>query len=169
MCSVIQSCPTLCDPVNCSQPGSSVHGDSPGKHTEVDYYALLQGIFPTQGLDLGLPHYRKILYCLSHRETHLMFPLSSVAQSCLTICNPVDCSTPGFPVHNQLLELAQTHVHQISDVIQQSHPLSSPSFPTFNLSQRQDLLNDSVLPIKWPLQLQLQHQSFQWIFRTDFL
>ena len=64
---------------------------------------------------------------------------SSVAQSCLTLCNPMDCSVPGFPVHHQLPELAQTHVHQVSDAIQPSHPLSSPSPPAFNLSQHQDL------------------------------
>ena len=66
--------------------------------------------------------------------------LSSVAQSCLTLCDPIDCSTPGFPVHHQLLELAQTHVHRVGDVIQPSHPLSSPSPPAFNLSQHQGLL-----------------------------
>ena len=62
---------------------------------------------------------------------------SSVAQSCLTLCDPMDCSMPGFPVHHQLPELAQTHVHRVSDVIQPSCPLSSPSPPTFNLSQNQ--------------------------------
>ena len=62
----------------------------------------------------------------------------SVAQSCLTLCEPLNCSTPGFPVHHQLPELAQTHAHQISDAIQPSHPLSSPS-PAFNLSQHQGL------------------------------
>ena len=64
---------------------------------------------------------------------------SSVAQSCLTLCDPMDCSTPGFPVHHQLPELAQTHVHCIGDAIQLSHPLSSPSPPAFNLSQHQSL------------------------------
>ena len=63
----------------------------------------------------------------------------SVAQSCLTLCDPTDCSTSGFPVHHQLLELTQTHVHWVSDVIQPSHPLLSPSPPAFNLSQHQDL------------------------------
>ena len=63
--------------------------------------------------------------------------ISSVAQSCLTLCDPMDCSTPGFPVHHQLLELAQTHVHHIGDTIQPSHPLSSPSPPALNLSQHQ--------------------------------
>ena len=64
---------------------------------------------------------------------------SSVAQSCLTLCDPIDCSTSGFPVHHQLPELIQTHVHQVSDVIHSSHPLSSPSPPAFNLSQHQGL------------------------------
>ena len=64
---------------------------------------------------------------------------SSVAQSWLTLCNPMDCSTPGFPVHHQLPELTQTHVHQVSDAIQPSHPLSSPSPPAFNISQHQSL------------------------------
>ena len=64
--------------------------------------------------------------------------VSSVAQSCPTLCNPMDCSTPGFCVHHQLPELAHTHVHQVSDAIQPSHPLSSPS-PAFSLSQHQGL------------------------------
>ena len=64
---------------------------------------------------------------------------SRIAQLCLTLCNPVDCSTPGFPVHHQLPELTQTHVHWVGDAIQSSHPLSSPSPPVFNLSQHQDL------------------------------
>ena len=64
---VTQSCPTLCNPMDCSPPGSSVHGDSPGKRTGVDGHALLQGIFPTQGLNPGLPHCRRILYQLGHQ------------------------------------------------------------------------------------------------------
>ena len=64
---------------------------------------------------------------------------SSVSQLCRTLFNPMDCSTPGCPVHHQLLELAQTQVHQVSDVIQPSHPLLSPSPPAFNLSQHQGL------------------------------
>ena len=59
----------------------------------------------------------------------------SVTQSCLSLCDPMDCSMQGFPAHHQLLELAQTHVHRVSDAIQPSHPLSSPSPPAFNLSQ----------------------------------
>ena len=64
---------------------------------------------------------------------------SSVTQSCPTLCNPMDGSMPGFPVHRQLPELAQTHVHQVHDAIQPYHPLSSPSPPAFNLSQHQGL------------------------------
>ena len=67
LCLVTQSCPTLCNPMDCSPPGSSVHGDSPGKNTRVGCHALLQGIFPTQGLNPGLPHYSRILYHLSHQ------------------------------------------------------------------------------------------------------
>ena len=96
---------------------------------------------------------------------------SSIAQSCLTLCNPMDCSTPGFPVHHQLRELAQTHVRQVGDAIQPSHPLSSPSPPAFNLSQHHGLLQgvSSSHQMAKVLEFQLQHQSFHWIFRTDFL
>ena len=66
-----------------------------------------------------------------------MNQFSSVAQLCLTLCNLMNNSTPGLPVHHQLPEFTQTHVHYIGDVIQPSHPLSSPSPPTFNLTQYQ--------------------------------
>ena len=71
-------------------------------------------------------------------------------QSCPTLCNPMDCSTPGLPVHHQLSEFTQTHVHWVSDAIQPSHPLSSPSPPTFNLSQHQGIFKCSALCIRWP-------------------
>ena len=96
---------------------------------------------------------------------------SSVAQSCPTLCNPMDCSTPGFPVHHQLPEFTQTHVHWVDDAIQPSHPLLSPSPPAFNLSQHQGLFLgvSSSHQMAKVLVLQLQHQSFQRIFSTDFL
>ena len=75
---------------------------------------------------------------------------SSVAEPCPTLCNPMDCSRPGFPVHHQLPELAQTHVHQLGDIIQPSHPPSSPSPPALNLSQHQVSPNKSVPCIRWP-------------------
>ena len=88
----------------------------------------------------------------------------------LTLCDPMDYSTPGFPVLHHLLEFAQTHVHRVGDAIQPSHPLSSPS-PAFSLSRHQGLFQwvSSSHQVAEVLELQLQHQSFQWIFRTDFL
>ena len=96
---------------------------------------------------------------------------SSVAQLCPTLCNPMDYSTPGLPGHHQLLEVTQTHVHWVGDDIKPSHPLSSPSPPTFNISKHQSLfpLVSSSYQVAKVLEFQLQHQSFQWIFRTDFL
>ena len=96
---------------------------------------------------------------------------SSVLQSCLTLCNPMDRSTPDLPVHHQLPEFAKTHVHWASDAIQPSHPLSSSFPPTFNLSQHDGLFKwvTSSQHVAKVLEFQLQHQSFQWIFRTDFL
>ena len=83
----------------------------------------------------------------------------------------MDCSTPGFPVYHQPLEIAQTHVHWVSDAIQPSHPLSSPSPPAFTLSQHQGLfqLVSSLHQVSKVLELQLQHLPCQWIFRIDFL
>ena len=74
----------------------------------------------------------------------------SVTQSCLTLCDPMDCSTPVFPVHHQLLEPTQTQVHQVGDVIQPSHPLSSPFLPPSIFSSIRVLSNESVLSIRWP-------------------
>ena len=95
---------------------------------------------------------------------------SSVSQSCLTLCNLMDCCMPGFPVHHQLQDPTQTHVHCIGDAIQPSHPLSSPS-PTFTLSQHQGLFqwvgfSHQVAKV---LEFQLQHLSFQLIsFRINW-
>ena len=72
--------------------------------------------------------------------SHLSVQVSSIAQSCPTLCNPMNCSTPGLPVHHQLPEFTQTHVHRVGDAIQPSHPLSSPSPPASNPSQHQSLL-----------------------------
>ena len=71
---------------------------------------------------------------------YFQIQFSSVTQSCPTLCNPMDCSMPGLPVHHQLPEFTQTHAHQIGDAIQPSHPLSPPSPPAFNLSQHQGLI-----------------------------
>ena len=185
------------------QPTRLLHSwDSPGKNTGVGCHFLLQGIFPTQGSNPGLPHCRQTLYRLSHKgsqpsyqeillvlcskpvqnlalspllhhsksshghfavlwkdpqpglsaSTLALLPtarksllnlqsvqFSSVAQSCPTLCDPMNCSTPGLPVHHQLPEFTQTHVHRVGDAIQLSHPLSSPSPPAPNPSQHQSL------------------------------
>ena len=94
----------------------------------------------------------------------------SVAKLCLTLCDPKDCSTPGFTVLHHLPECAQTHVHGVSDAIQPFHPLLPPSF-AFNLSQHQCLFQSvgSSHQVTKVLELQLQHQYFQRIFRIDFL
>ena len=83
----------------------------------------------------------------------------------------MNCSTPGLPVHHQLLEFTQTHVHWVIDAIQPSHPLLSPSPPAFNLCQHQGLFQwvSSSHQVTKVLEFQLQHQSSQCIFRTDFL
>ena len=96
---------------------------------------------------------------------------SSVAQSCLTLCDPMNCSTPGLLVHHQLPESTQTHVHRVNDAIQPSHPLSSPSPPALNLSQHQGLFQwvSSSYQVAKVLEFQLQHQSFQRTPRTDLL
>ena len=92
-----------------------------------------------------------------------------VTQSCPTLCDPMDCSTPGFPVLHHLPELAQTYVHRVSNANKPFHPLSSPSPPTFNLSQHQGFFKwvSSSQQVARILEFQLQHQSFQWTFRTD--
>ena len=107
--------------------------------------------------------------------THRFWSLSQdkhclVTQLYLTLWDPMNCSTPGFPVHHQLPEFTQTNVHWVGDAIQPSHPLSSPS-PAFNYSQHQGLFKwvSSSHQVAKVLEFQLQYQSFQWIFRTEFL
>ena len=124
----------------------------------------------------GCGHFQLPLGCLGLVIYHLKFLISSwgqfssVARLCPTLCNPMDCSTPGLPVHHKLPEFTQTHDHWVSDAIQPSYPLLS-LLPTFNLSQHQRLLKwvSSSNQVAKVLEFQLQHQSFQWIFRTDFL
>ena len=99
------------------------------------------------------------------------FQFSSVAQSCPTLCNPTDCSMPGFPVHHQLLEFTQTHVHRVGDAIQPSHSLSSPSPPAFNLSQHQGLSSHQVAKVlEFQLSISPSKEYLRLIsFRIDWL
>ena len=109
---------------------------------------------------------------LSAAIFHLLFTWRAVAiqlLSCVWLCNPMDCSKPGFPVLHYLLEFAQAQVHWVSDSIQPSHPLSSPSPPALNLSQHQGLFQWVGSLYQVATVLELQHQSFHWIFRVDFL
>ena len=158
--------------MHCSLPGSSVHGIIQARILE--WVAMFsskeeENIILTQGSNLSLIHLLNRPVC----SLPVVPPgkPSSVTHSCLTLCNPMNCSTPGLPDHHQLLELAQTHVHWVGDAIQPSHLLSSPSPPAFNLSQHQGLSQwvSSSQQLATVLEFQLQHQSFQWILRTDFL
>ena len=97
--------------------------------------------------------------------------VSSVTQSYPTLCDPVNRSMPGLPVHHQLLEFIQTHVHWVGDAIQPSHSLSYPSPLAPNPSQHQSLFQwvNSLHEVAKLLEFQPQHQSFQWTLRTDLL
>ena len=144
-----------------------------------------------------LVHLSVFLFFFSSRA--LLFPkylnqFSAVAQSCPTLCDPMNCSTPGLPVHHQLLESTQTHVHWVSDAIQPSHPLSSPSPPALNLSQHQGLFkwvcclhqvaksigvsaSTSVLPMNtqdwsplgWTSWISLQSKGFSRVFSNTIV
>ena len=117
LCLCVQDCfcsVTLCDPVDCGLPAFSVsEGGSQGKHSGAYWPILVALPFSVQ--------------------------FSSVTQSCPTLRNPMNRSMPGLPVHHQLLEFTQTHVHRVGDASQPSHPLSSPSPPAPNPSQHQSL------------------------------
>ena len=174
--SVAQSCLTLCDPIDCSLPGSSVHGifqartlecvaipfskgsSWPKDQTWVSYIAdrsftvwATREAMPSTKQDsindgytwgtrawtgwLGFSSWLHLVFT----AWSLSVQFSSVTQSCPTLCDPMNRSTPGLPVHHQLLVFTQTHVHRVSDAIQPSHPLSSPSPLVPNPSQHQSL------------------------------
>ena len=156
-CSVTRLCPTLCDPMDCSKPGFPVLHYLPefGQiHVHLIlccHLLLLPSIFPSirvfsneLALCIRWPKYWSFSFSISPSNEYseliaFQFSFSSVTQLCLTLCDPMDHSTPGLPVHHQLPESTQTHVHGVSDAIQPSYPLSSPSPLALNLSQHQDL------------------------------
>ena len=139
-----------------------------------DYNVIYQGIIEFLWTQIN---YLSSWSCLFTCDDYIFFFLfiinqfSLATQSCLSLCDFKDCSKPGFPVHHQLPELSQTHVHWVGEYIQSSHPLSSLSPPAFNLSRHQNLFQwvSSLHQVAKVLEFQLQHQSFQWIFRTEFL
>ena len=112
-----------------------------------------------------------VCVCAFFKWAPLPVQFSSVTQSCLTLCDPINHSTPGLPVHHQLLEFTQTHVQWVSDAIQPSHPLSSPSPPAPNPSQHQSLFQwvKSSHEVAKVLAFQLQHHSLQRNPRADLL
>ena len=144
--SVAQSCPTLCDPMDCSMPGLPVHHQLL-EPTQTHVQCVSDAIQPSHLLSSSSPPALNLSQHQSFQMSQFFasggqsigasVQFSSVSQLCPTLCDPMNCSMPGLPVHHQLPEFTQTHVHRVSDAIQPSHPLSSPSSPAFNLSQYQ--------------------------------
>ena len=139
LCFFAQLCPTLGDPVDSSLPGSSLHGILQARILEWAAISFSRGS--------SQPRDQTRISCIAGRrftlwtirEAQWLIQFSSVTQSCPTLCDPMNCSTPVLPVHHQHPEFTQTHVHWVSDAIHPSHPLSSPSPPAPNPSQHQSL------------------------------
>ena len=130
-------------------------------------------ILTLSGHALSMQDLIKSLVCYKRKvnQEFSSVQFSSVAQPCHTLCNPMNRSMPGLPVHHQLLEFTQTHVHRVSDAIQPSHPLLFPSPPGSNPSQHQSLFQrvSSSHEVVRVLEFQLQHHSFQSTPRADLL
>ena len=196
-CSITKACPTLCKPMDCSIQSIGKPCPSPSPEVCSDSCPLSWWFFLTISspcFPLGLIGLISMLFkglgrVFSWKHHNLkvsvflqcsvffmvqfsqLYMFSLVAQSCLTLCNPMNHSMPGLPVHHQLPESTQTHVHCVVDAIQPSHPLSSPPPPAPNLSQHQGLCKwvSSLHQVAKVLEFQLQHQSLQWTPRTDLL
>ena len=143
-CLITKSYLTLCDTMDCSSPGSSVHGIFQARILEWVAISFSRGSsYP--GIKPMSPTLAGRLYHWATRKANTVqkslysVQFSSVAQSCLTLWDPMNHIMPGLPIHHQILESTQTHVHRVDDIIQPSHPLSSPSPPALNLSQYQGL------------------------------
>ena len=146
-------------------------------HQAPSAHGILQArILEWVAMPLSRPRDRTFIFCIAGRfftiwATREAHQFSSVTQSCPTLCDPMDHSMPALPVHHQLPQFTQTHVHCVGDAIQPSHPLSSPSPPALNLSQNQGLFKwvRFLHQVTKLLEFQLQPQSFQWTPRTDLL
>ena len=138
------------------------------KRTQEESYIVYDVFYCWVVLTLLVLGKHNFSYCL---PSWLSVQFSSVAQLCPTLWDPMNRSTPGLPVHHQLSEFTQTHIHRVSDAIQPSHPLSSPSPPSPNPSQHQSLFQwvNSSHEVAKVLEFQLQHQSFQTTPRADLL
>ena len=130
----------------------SIESVMPSNHLILSRPLLLPSIFPSitvfpseSVLHIRWPKYWSFSFSISPSNEYTglisfrIIQFSSVTQSCSTLCDPMNCSTPGLPVHHQLPEFTQTHIHRVGDAIQPSHPLSSPSPPAPNPSQHQSL------------------------------
>ena len=133
MCLVVQLCPTLWDPIDCSHQALPALGILQTRILEWVVLPSSRGSFQPRDQS-QVPHIADRFFTICPFSQ-----FSSVAQLCPTLCDPMKCSTPGLPVHHQILEFTQTHIHRVSDAIQPSHPLSSPSPPDPNPSQHQSL------------------------------
>ena len=174
---------TLCNPMDCSLPGSSVHGIFQARVLEWVAFSFFRGSsWPrdwTQVSRIAGRHFtiwatREAHRCLDTKIGKLItFVFNncscSVAQLCPALCNPMDCSMPGFLVLYCLLKFAQIHVHWVGDAICPSNPLPPSSPLAFSLSQHQGLFQWVSSLHQVARILELQHQSLQWIFRVDFL
>ena len=138
-------------------------------------YGIFHGWHETSNVLVNLAteiisHSLDLKQCKQNLTIH-KYHFSSAAQSCPTPCDPMNSSMPDLPVHHQLPEITQTHVHWVGDAIQPSHPLLSPFPPALNLSQHQSLFQwvNSSHEVAKVLEFQLQNQSYQWTPRTDLL
>ena len=166
---VTQSRLTLCNPMDCSPQGSSVPGILQARILEWVAISSFRGSSqPTDRTRVSALQADSLLPEPLQKPRPVGQFSRSVVSDSLQL---MDRSTSGLPDHHRFPEFTQTHVHWVGDAIQPSHPLSSPSPLAFNLSQHQGLFQwvSSSHQVAKVLEFQLQHQSFQWIFRTDFL
>ena len=175
-------CLALCNPMDCSLPGSSVHGIFQARVLEWVAFSFSRGsswprdrtqVSHIAGKCFTIWATREAHRCLDTKIWKLItfvFQWScSVAQLCPTLCNPMDWSTPGFLVLHCPLKFAQIHVHWVGDAICPSNPLLPSSPSAYSLSQHQGLFQWVSSLHQVARVLDLQHQSWQWIFRVDFL
>ena len=162
-----------CNPMDRSPPGSSLHGILQARILKWVAISFSRGSSQSRDQTRVSCTAGRFFTKWAMREVKPWdsVQFSSVTQSCPTLCNLMDSSTPSVLVYHQLPEWSQTHVHWVGDAIQLSHPLSSPSPPAFNLFQHQGLFKwvSSSHQVAKVLEFQLQHQFFQWTPRTDLL
>ena len=139
--SVTQSCRTLCSPVDCSPPGFSIHGIIQAKILELPN---VNGVMDSRGHDKALGLLEDSERLLKSRPHYCC---CSITQSCLTLYDSIECSTPGLSVPHRFPKFAQVHIHRIGDAIQPSHPLTPSSPSALNFSQHQGLFQRKIRPV----------------------